>query len=183
MMTREYSIRWWVICLHSHSGHSMSDARAWSPDHSHSRNNRDAGVPGRAFAPLLSWGAPVRHKGPEREPGIGCGQWGPGNISPVPGDLSTLSIKGGNLGNFKFHVMWETIFWIRVMMILFNRQRPFKFLLTSTIFSILHTHKNYIYYFFSMYIFLILIWEDNYPAIMLHKMWHLTHLSQLIKIF
>ena len=85
------------------------------------------------------------YKGPERSLTLGPGNYHEGqrglwNISPIPGDLSTLSIKGGNLGNFKFHVMWETIFWIRVMMILFNRQRPFKFLLTSTIlFNPTHT--------------------------------------------
>ena len=80
------------------------------------------------------------YKGPESHyyPGLR----GPGNISPIIQHLNTLSINGGNLGNFKFHVMWETIFWIRVMMILFNRQRPFKFLLTSTIFSIFHIIKD-----------------------------------------
>lgn len=175
---------WWVIMsyLFTLSPGTFRWSDVWSPDRSHSRN-LDAGAPGRAIAPLLSWGAPVRLQRPRE--GVGSHHrrgWRRENISPIPGDLITLSVKGGNLGNFKFHVMWETIFWIRVMMILFNRQSHLSFCWRLQFFQS-STRTKKILFFLRMYIFLILIWGDNYPAIMFHKMWHLTHLSQLIKIF
>ena len=137
MMTRVWRMQhqpgWWVIwviCLHSHPGHSaglMSDS-----DHLIA-HILAISMPEPRGAPLLlcSHGELLcAYKGPESL-GVGGSHhrrgWGRENISPRPGDLITLSVKGGNLGNFKFHVMWETIFWIRVMMILFNRQSHLSF--------------------------------------------------------